>query len=160
VPWTAFTHPDLGAVEIGGFRPYVVVNPPADQLAELGRRHGAFAVRLAGMLPRVRIASTEVRNEGGGVFTVTAVVENDGYFPTTLQHGIVTRAVQPTTVQIQVPPEAMLTGDDKTSTVQRLDGSGGREKLTWVIRAQAGSSVEIRARSQKGGTATATVTLR
>jgi len=112
------------------------------------------------MLPRVRIANTTVKNEGGGVFTVTAEIENAGFFPTSLQHGIVSRSVQPTTIQIQVPPESVLTGDDKTSTVPRLDGSGGREKLTWVIRGQPGSSVEIRVLSQKGGTATATVTLR
>jgi len=160
VAWTAFTHPDLGPVEIGGFRPYAVTNPPPADLAELGRTHGAFTVKLAGMLPRVRVANAEVKNEGGGVFTVTAEVENTGYFPTSLQHGVVAGAVDATTVQIQVPPEAMLTGAAKTSTVQRLDGSGARERFTWVIREQQGATVEIRARSQKGGTATATVTLR
>jgi hypothetical protein len=160
VPWTPFAHPDLGPVEIGGFRPYAVTNPPPDQLAELGRTHGAFTVRLAGMLPRVRIVDTKVTGHGGGVFTVTAEIENAGYFPTALQHGVVARAVQPTTVTIQVPPETVLTGADKASTVQRLDGSGAREKFTWVIRGQPGATVEIRARSQKAGTTTATVTLR
>lgn len=160
IPWTSFTHPDLGEVEIGGFRPYAATNPPTADLGELGQKHGAFAVRLAAMLPHVRIANTAVNDEGGGVFTVSADVENTGYFPTSLQHGIVSRSVQPTTIQIQVPPEAMLTGDDKTSTVTRLEGSGGREHLTWVIRGQPGASVEIRVLSQKGGTATTTVTLR
>jgi hypothetical protein len=160
VPWTPFTHPELGPVEIGGFRPYAVTNPPPADLVELGRTHGTFTVKLAGMLPRVRIADTKVTSHGGGVFTVTAEVENAGYFPTSLQHGVVARSVQPTTVQIQVPPEAVLTGAAKTSTVQRLDGSGARERFTWVIRGQQGATVEIRARSQKAGTATATVTLR
>ncbi len=160
VDWTPFSHPDLGAVEIGGFRPHAVVNPPAEDLPELGRAHGAFAVRLAGMLPRVRIVGTDVTNHGGGVFTVSVEIENTGYFPTALRHGVVSRSVQPTVVQIQVPPDAVLTGDDKTSRVQRLEGSGGREEVTWVISARAGTSVEIRVRSQKGGTATATVTLR
>ena len=158
--WTPFAHPDLGAVEIGGFRPHAMTNPPADDLPELGRAHGAFATRLAGMLPSVRIADTEVTNHGGGVFTVTVEVENTGYFPTSLRHGIVSRSVQPTLVQIQVPPEAVLTGADKTSRVPRLDGSGGREEITWVIHARAGTSVEIRVLSQKGGTSTTTVTLR
>lgn len=160
VAWIPFTHPDLGPVEIGGFRPYAVTNPPPADLAELGRKHGAFTVRLAGMLPRVRIVDTKVTSHGGGVFTITAEVENAGYFPTALQHAVVARAVHPTTVQILVPPEAVLTGAAKASTIQRLDGSGAREKFTWVIRGQQGSTVEIRARSQKGGTTTATVTLR
>ena len=63
-------------------------------------------------------------------------------------------------VQIQVDPEDVLTGDDKSFTVSQLDGSGAREKVSWVIRGREGSSVEIRVRSQKGGSDTATVTLR
>jgi hypothetical protein len=112
------------------------------------------------MLPRVRIADTEVTDHGGGVFTVSVEIENTGYFPTSLQHGVVSRSVQPTMVQIQVPPEALLTGDAKSSTVQQLEGSGARARFAWVIRGRQGASVEIRVRSQKGGTETATVTLR
>ena len=70
------------------------------------------------------------------------------------------RSVQPSIVQIQVPPEAILTGDAKTSRIQKLEGSGARERFTWVIRGRQGDRVEIRVRAQKGGTDTATVTLR
>jgi hypothetical protein len=160
VDWSPFQHSQLGAVEIGGFHPYAVTNPPAEQLPELGRLHTEFVVRLAGMLPRVRIAEANVTAHGGGVFTVTAEVENAGYFPTSLRHGVVSESVQPTTVQIQVSPENVLTGDDKTSTIEKLDGSGRRESFSWVIRGEPGASVEIRVLSQKGGVDTATVTLR
>jgi hypothetical protein len=158
--WTPFQHPDLGEVEIGGFLPYAVSNPPAEQLAELGAKHGEFVSRLLGMLPRVRIADAEVENHGGGLFTVSVEVVNEGYLPTSLQHGVVSRSVQATTVQIQVPPEAVLTGDPKTARIQKLDGSGTRERVTWVVRAREGSSVEIRVRAQKGGSDTTTLTLR
>ncbi len=159
VEWSPYEHPEFGAVEIGGFRPYVTANPPAEQLPELGRKHGEFVVRLAGMLPRVNIVNTEVEDHGGGVFTVTAEIENSGYLPTSLQHGVVSRAVQPTTVRIQVDPQSILTGDPKSSTVQRLEGSGSRAKFSWVIQSNNGQSIEIWVRSQKGGTDTATVTL-
>jgi len=158
--WSSFDHPEFGAVEIGGFIPYATTNPPADQLPELGRKQGEFVVRLAGMLPRVSVVNTEVTAHGGGVFTVTAEIENSGYLPTSLQHGVVSRAVQPTTVRIQVDPESILTGDAKSSTVRKLEGSGSRQKFSWVIRGDEGQSVEIWVRSQKGGTDTATVTLR
>jgi hypothetical protein len=158
--WTPFTHPELGEVEIGGFRPYAVSNPPAEQLPDLGRAHGAFVVRLTSMLPRVRVALTEVTNHGGGVFTVTVEVENAGYFPTSLQHGAVSRSVQPTMVQIQVVPEAVLSGDEKTTFIRQLEGSGARERVSWLIRGNQGSTVDIVVRSDKGGTDTATVTLR
>jgi len=159
-PWTSYDHPDLGEVEIGGFLPYATTNPPAEDLPELGRKHGEFVAKLADMLPRVRIADTEVTNHGGGVFTVSVEVVNEGFLPTSLQHGVVSRTVQATTVQIQVPPEAVLTGDAKTARVQKLDGSGTRERFTWVVQAREGSSVEINVRAQKGGSDSTTITLR
>ncbi len=160
VGWSSYDHPDLGAVEIGGFVPYATTNPPAGDLPELGRSHGEFTVRLAGMLPRVNIVETEVTAHGGGIFTVTAQIENSGYLPTSLEHGVVSRSVQPTTVRIQVDADTILTGDAKSSAVQKLEGSGSRETFSWVIRGNDGDAVEIWVRSQKGGTDTATVTLR
>ncbi len=160
VDWSPFEHPDLGSVEIGGFVPYATTNPPAEQLPELGRQHGAFVVRLARMLPRVSIVETSVTAHGGGVFTVSVEIENSGFFPTSLRHGVVSRSVQPTIVRIQVDADAILTGDAKSSRVTRLEGSGSRAGFSWVIRGNTGQSIEIWVRSQKGGTDTATVTLR
>jgi hypothetical protein len=160
VDWSSFNHSDLGEVEIGGFRPYAVSNPPAERLPELGAKQGEFLVAVAGMLPRVRIVDTKVTAHGGGIFTVSAEVENGGFLPTSTQHGVRARSVRPTMVQIQVEPDDILTGADKTSFIQRLEGSGSRESFTWVIRGSAGARVEIKLRSDKGGTDTATVTLR
>ncbi|MDT8341810.1 MAG: M14 family metallopeptidase, partial [Longimicrobiales bacterium] len=159
VEWAPFQHPTLGEVEIGGFRPHVTTNPPAEQIAALGEAHGRFVARLGGMLPRLRIVETAVTAHGGGVYTVEATVENSGYFPSALQHGVVARAVDPVLVQIQVDPAAIVTGDDKSHTIARLEGSGTRETVSWVIRGSAGDRVEIRLRAQKGGSDTATVTL-
>ena len=61
VEWTAFEHPELGAVEIGGFRPYAAINPPASELPRartcprgLSRgAHGTPAPRATGR-PRGR----------------------------------------------------------------------------------------------------------
>lgn len=160
VDWTPFNHPELGEVEIGGFLPYAVNNPPADWVPELGTKQGEFLVAVAGMLPRVRVADTKVTAHGGGIFTVSVEVENSGFLSTSTQHGVRARSVRPTMVQIQVPPEDILTGAAKTSFIQKLDGSGSRESFTWVIQGRAGAQVEIKVRSDKAGTDTATVTLR
>ena len=133
---------------------------PPTSFPSWAAQHGEFVTRLAGMLPRVSIVDTEVTAHGGGVFTVTAEVENAGYLPTSLQHGVVSRAVQPTMVRIQVDAESILSGDAKSSAVQKLEGSGSRAEFSWLIRGDDGDAVEIWVRSQKGGTDTATVTLR
>lgn len=159
VPWTAYNHADLGSVEIGGFRHDALVSPDLQGLAESGAQHGAFVARLSSMLARVRIADVSVEAHGGGIFTVTADVTNEGYFPSALRHGTVSRSVDPVLVQIQVDPTAILTGATKSHRIQTLAGSGGRERVSWVIRGNSGRSVEITVRSEKGGSDTRTVTL-
>jgi len=158
--WSSYQHPELGEVEIGGFLPYVTHNPPADQIPELGRKHGEFLAELAGMLPQVRIAGTEVKAHGGGVFTITVKVENAGFLPTSLRHGQTSRSVGPTFLQIQVDDDDILSGAEKTATVAVLAGSGTQGKVTWLIRGREGAQVEIKLHSQKSGRDTTTVTLR
>ncbi|MHB8094325.1 MAG: M14 family metallopeptidase [Candidatus Aminicenantales bacterium] len=160
IPWTKFKHPDLGEVEIGGFKPQAVSNPPVERAAELGPAQTKFALYLASLLPRVRVASTEVESHGGGVFRVKAEVENAGYLPTALTQGVTARAVKPVLVQIEVKPEDILFGNPKTSFIPALAGSGSRSKFEWVIRGKSGEAVEIRVVSEKGGSDRAAVTLR
>jgi hypothetical protein len=160
VDWVEFQHPTLGAVELGGFRPYAVSNPPAAQLATLAESHAEFVVYLTSLFANVRIVSTEVTNHGGGVFEIKAEIENSGYLPTTTVQGATSRSVAPTMVQLDVPPEDVLTGAAKTSFLPSLEGSGARERYVWVIRGSVGATIELKVRSQKGGSDTATITLR
>ena len=108
VPWEAYDHPTLGEVEIGGFRPYEVLNPPRNMIDSLGPKHGAFAVELASLFARVQIARTEVQDHGGGIFRIKAEVENAGFLPTATAHGVTSRSVKPTMVQLDVEPDALL----------------------------------------------------
>jgi hypothetical protein len=160
VAWTSFEHPQLGTVEIGGFRPYTTTNPPADRIAELGASNAEFALYLASLFPSVRIAETSVTDHGGGLFEVKAEIENTGYLPTALAQGVTARAVAPTMVQLGIDPDALVTGDAKTSYLPALDGSGNRHSFTWMVRGRRGQEVELKVRSQKAGRATTTVTLR
>jgi len=158
--WSPFQHPDLGAVEIGGFIPYVTHNPPFGEVPDLGVKHGRFLVELAGLLPRVRIADTEVTALGGGLFTITVEVENTGFLPVSLSHGQRARSVGPTLLQLQVDSDDIISGSPKTATVSVLEGSGSRTSITWFIRGREGREVEITLRSMKAGHDSTTVTLR
>jgi hypothetical protein len=160
VAWTEYDHPDLGPVEIGGFRPYATSNPPVDRIPELGAKHAEFALYVASLLPRIRIAETAVTAHGGGLFEVTAEVENVGYLPTALAQGVTARAVAPVMVQLGIDPDALVTGDAMTSFIPALAGSGSRKSFSWLVRGRHGQEVELRVVAQKAGSATTTVTLR
>jgi len=160
VAWAKFKHPDLGEVEIGGFKPYAAANPPAAKIAELGKSHAEFAVYLASLFPKVGIAKLEAVNHGGGIFRIKAEIENSGFLPTSLAHAVTARAVKPTMVQLQVAPESIISGSQKTNFVQALAGSGDRAKFEWLIKAKAGDTIELKVVSQKAGSAKRSVTLK
>jgi hypothetical protein len=160
VAWTKAKHPEFGEVEIGGFKPYAVTNPPPAKLAELGASHAKFVVHLASLFPRVKVASFEAVGHGGGVFRLKAEVENVGFWPTSLAQAQTARSVKPTMVQLGVDPGAVISGSAKTNFLPTLAGSGTRAKYEWLIRGKTGETVELLVQSEKGGSATARVTLK
>jgi hypothetical protein len=157
--WTAYKHPDLGEVEIGGFKPYAAVNPPPAKIAEMGKPHAEFALYLTTLFPRVKIAKLEATAQGGGLYRVKAEVANEGVWPTAMAHAVTARAVKPTMVQLQVEPTAILSGNQKTSFVQSITGADERVKFDWLIKAKAGSPLVLKVVSAKGGTDSRSVTL-
>jgi hypothetical protein len=159
VSWTPFKHPTLGDVEIGGFKPYVTINPPAAKTADLGAGHAKFVVYLTSLFPKIKIAKTEATALGGGIYRIKADVENTGYLPTALAQGLVARSVKPVMVQLGVPPDTIITGSEKTSFIPALAGSGTRQSYEWVIKGKPGASVTVKAVSQKGGTDSVTLAL-
>jgi len=159
VNWTAFTHPTLGQVEIGGFKPYAITNPPASAIAPLAESHARFAVYLTTLFSRIRIAKAEVAALGSGVYQISAEVENIGYLPTALAQGTTARAVKPVMVQLDVPPDSIITGNEKTNQISALAGSGNRQSYRWVIKGKPGTVVTLKAVSQKSGTDTALLKL-
>jgi Zinc carboxypeptidase len=156
VAWTPFRHPTLGAVEIGGWRPFATVPPPS-AVAPLVEPHVRFLVELSTFVPRVAVASLTATRLGGGLYRIRADVENRGRWPTALQHAITARAVKPVLVAIDVAPAAIVSGAPKHQFFPTLAGSGRRERVEWIVRAGAGQSVTVRVVAQKGGTATQTV---
>src|SRR5690606_22850538 len=160
INWTAFKHPTLGDVEIGGFRPYAISNPDPAKIADLGKSHLEFVTYLSGIFPKVSIASTSVTSLGGGLYRVKAEIENGGFLPTSSAQGVRSRSVKPTMVQLGVNPEDIVSGSPKTNFFPALAGSGRRQSYDWIIRGKPGSTITLKAVSQKGGTDSATLTLK
>jgi hypothetical protein len=159
-PWTAFTHPTLGDVEIGGFKPYATVNPPAAKLADLGVSHAKFALYLSSLFARVKVAKAEATALGGGLYRVTADIENGGYLPTAMMQGVMARSVKPVLVQLGVPPDTIVTGAEKSVSIAALAGSGTRQSFEWIVRAKPGTAITLKVLSQKSGSDSATLTLK
>ena len=159
VKWTPFKHPTLGDAEIGGFKPYSTINPPVAKIADLGASHAKFVLYLTSIFAKVKIAKAEATALGGGIYRIKADVENTGYLPTAMAQGVVARAVKPVMVQLGVPPESIITGNEKTNSISALAGTGSRQSYEWVIKGKPAQAITLKVVSQKSGTDTATITL-
>jgi hypothetical protein len=82
VPWRPCQHPQLGAVETGGFDPrFGIWNPPVECLDEICRGQAAAYLRVLAMAPVLRLRG-QSEPVGAGLWRVHATVENLGYLPT------------------------------------------------------------------------------
>lgn len=146
--WSRIAHPDFPKrkVEVGGFRPFLRLNPPADQLEPSAEKHGQFVRRLAGLLPRVAIQEAKAEPLGEGIWRVTAVVVNRGYLPTVSQMGRTTREPHPLQIQLELPKGVSLVTGHARRQLPPLAGRGGKAEQTWLVRAPQARPGSLRLR--------------
>lgn len=160
--WTAVQHPDFPGqtVEVGGFRPYALLNPPAALLDSVVAKQARFIQELAGLLPAITFRDVRVETLGQGAYRVTAQVANTGYLPTMSAIGSRARWVRQIRVDLKTGSGQTIVGGRGVQLVGAIAGSGRSTELTWVVTGPAGSTVALTAESPAAGRATTTITLR
>lgn len=156
-PWTALEHPTLGAVEVGGFTPYFMSAPPAEELAELASQQAEVLVELAAKLPRIAFGPAKVQPAGVDLWRIEVTLLNEGDLPT---HLAVARqvGVAPILVRPVVEPERIL-GGPRVERIESLPAGAKAVKLRWLLRGAAGTQVRFDASQPAYGTVSATVEL-
>ena len=160
--WTPFKHPDFPGkdVEIGGFRPFARVNPPAAMLDSLATKQTAFVTALGGMLPSISLRKLRTESLGSGLFRITAEVANNGYLPTSSAVGDMVRMPRPIRVEFAAGDGRTIVGGRRFQLLEPIKGSGSGTELTWVVRASSGDRMTLTAESPAAGHASLTFTLR
>jgi len=148
VDWKQIAHPDFPRrkVEVGGFKPFLRLNPPADQLEPLAEKHWQFVRRLVELLPRLAIQQTKAEPLGEGVWRITVVVVNRGYLPTESQMGRTTREPHPLQIQLELPKGASLVTGHPRVELPALAGHGGKVEQTWLVRVAGAEPAVLRLR--------------
>lgn len=151
VTWRPFDHPQLGPVEIGGWRPLVRDNPPIESLPALVERWSAFLDGLAPDFARLAWSRVEVRDLGGGVREARATLVDAGLLPTVTAMGEATRRLLPVIVELHLPAGGRLLGGSARQSVPRL-ASGDAHDLRWLFQVPAdGEPVVVRAEAASAG---------
>lgn len=166
INWRPFNHPQLGPVEIGGWKhKFVIQNPPPKFLRQECEKNTLFSIACALTTPLVRIVKAEGRKVERGVYEISAVVRNMGYLPTNVtDQAIANKTASPVKARILVGEGIEVVGGSGEIELGHLEGRlslgrpfGGARQVEhlcrWVVKIRdgAGAKVRIRAGNERGG---------
>jgi murein tripeptide amidase MpaA len=175
--WTPFEHPQLGPVELGGWkRLFMFRNPPAHHLPDMCHKNMMFTLKHALTAPRLNISGVEITKVDADLYKVEAIVENLGYLPTYVsRRAIDAKVVTPVTAELVLDDGVELVAGKLQQDLDHLSGRSERgmqysrfinwhkasKKAEWVVRVRNGGSAEItvKALSQRAGQDARTVNL-
>jgi len=160
VKWQAIEHPDFPnqRVEVGGYSPFALTNPPAQMLEQITAGNADFLTKVAQRLPRIGIRKVESRHLGQSVYEVKIQVENTGFLPTSTAHGQTTREIYPTRLIIELDDKFFLSGT-RITNLPLIRGSGGMEEVRYIIRASGRRKIDFKIISMLAGQANGTIEL-
>ncbi len=159
VPWKEIMHPDFPdkKSEIGGIKPFLMINPPADSLDNLIDKNYKFLLTLAAMHPELEFLDTRIENAGENIYRLSLKVHNRGIFATCAESGEENRWTR--IMRIILEPakgQAFLSGQ-KIQRIRRLEGDSSAE-FSWLISGKG--SVTITAGALNTGTITTSLELK
>lgn len=151
VDWHEVDHPQLGPVEIGGWKKYWMINPSFANLREwIAPGSSRFIIEYATRRPRLEVSDLTVEMVAEDVCRVRARVMNTGGFPTNItQRGLQLRALKPVSVELLLPEGAELLSQTRYVTIGHLAPHARSSELEWFVRCAAGTELTVRAQSQK-----------
>ncbi|HLI49562.1 MAG TPA: M14 family metallopeptidase [Chthonomonas sp.] len=176
VAWRPFQHPQLGAVEIGGWDvQYAFRNPPPQFLEKEIAPFARWVLWNALLSPLLQVHSATAEPLGEGAYCVRLVVDNVGWLPTYISKKALEKQVcRPLVAEIELPEGAVLEVGKPRMEGEQLEGKAykasapygwtadatrERAKVEWVVRGPAGSVVKLTARHDRAGVVRAQVTL-
>ncbi len=171
-PWQAYDHPELGAVEIGGWHSkFWGQNPPAEFLEEECAAQVPWILYLVRQSPRLVMDEPTITPLGEGRYRVRAVVRNEGFLPTSLtgrgalgregEDGVLSAPlVAPPVLTLSLDGARILEGAPRVR-VRHLKGTGpflqevgvASETVEWVVEVtESTGRIRVTAAAPKGGT--------
>jgi hypothetical protein len=164
--WTPYDHPQLGEVEIGGWRrKFVAQNPPVQFLEKELELYVPWMLWLAQIGPRIVIQDAQVSQlSATDLFKVTAEIANVGYLPTHItQRGLDNRTAVPVRAIVELQDAELVSGKPRidlghvkgSRDTDRPQGRHeSRRTIDYTVRRTGGSPrLTLTVISEKGGTA-------
>jgi len=168
--WETFEHPQIGRVEIGGWKTkFTAQNPPPHLLEAECEKLAKFALSHASAAPLLK-AEMKAEELADGLRRIEVTVENTGYLPTNITKvAEEKKLIKPVEVEVHLPEGASLVSGERERDIGHLAGRSSLEggswkdsaffaglpsdyarRVEWVVRGEG--AVEVEVRSEKAGT--------
>jgi len=145
VPWEKVTHPQLGEVEVGGFKKNTGRTAPSFLLEEECHRNMAFTLFHTYHLPQVTIGNMTHKKLASGLYEITVEIVNNRVLPTRLAHDVKNSISSPDLVEIKSSDFKVISGltivSEQASTNKEQELNPQTMKLT---RINGMSSVKVK----------------
>ena len=180
VDWQPYQHPQLGAVEIGGWdKMNYWRNPPPHLREREAARFPGWMTQIALSLPKLELLRTEVRALGTDTWRVRLAVANSGFLPAYIsKRALERKTVRGVIFEIHLPPGdaavSLVSGNPRIEGPQ-LEGHAPRQSqqafapnrevtadravVEWVVRAPQGTRLALTARADRAGVVRTEVSL-
>ena len=178
VDWYPYQHPELGAIELGGWdRMNFWRNPPAHLREREAARFPAWLNQIALTLPKLELLHAKAEHLGNGQWRVQMAVANAGYLPSYVtKRALERKTARPCMFEIELPAGAQLRmgkprmegpqleGHAATNSLQAFLPSktitGDRALNEWIVEAPAGTVLNLTAHAARAGTVRTSLTLK
>jgi len=156
VDWRPFDHPQLGRVEIGGWRPTAVANVAPEDRVDTWHKATSFILEHAGRAPRLTISGVKAEPLGSRLYRLECRVANEGAFPTHITRiGAGIGHLKGVIVELDLGRGMEMVANSTYTDIGHLGAFSGMRRLHWVVRAPAGGgTVTIRCHAARAGQAT------
>ncbi|HUX96749.1 MAG TPA: M14 family metallopeptidase [Bacteroidales bacterium] len=142
IPWTEIKHPDFPGkkTEVGGIKPFVMINPPSDTLGALIKSHYKFITAIAEMHPELEFLDKKIEDAGDDIYRVNIKVHNKGLFATMAEVGVLNQWTRLMRIVIEPGKGQTIVSGQKIQRISRLEG-GGSDEFSWLISGKGKLSI-------------------
>ena len=149
VEWESYDHPTLGALEIGGFVPYLGTTPPYEWTDSLLNLQVPWILKLAGEMPDLHIYEIQSSAKGNGIYQLDIWIENRAFIPFPTDMGSRNRQPAPAILSLEGDHVEFVSGKQRTP-VSRVGGNS-RIKTTLIIQMEKPGNITFKLESLTAG---------
>lgn len=160
VPWQPFDHPQLGQIEIGGFKGGNASYISGEYMGKLLPRVNDFILRHAAMAPKLCINNEIVTKISEGIYQIQVEVMNTGELGTRVMQGVggvnackkVRTYIETTDKNIKILSHPTVYEVEQLKSLEKA-------KMEWFVQAEAPTEILVKTENPRSKTASIKIVL-